>query len=78
MPGEDGFAVCRRIRGLTDAPILFLTARTDEASVLEGLGIGTILAAFTMGKGVGIVGTLLDRHFRFVSVLSKREEDASC
>ena len=44
---------------------------------LEGLGIGTILAAFTMGKGVGIVGTLLDRHFRFVSVLSKREEDAS-
>ena len=40
MPGEDGFAVCRRIRGLTDAPILFLTARTDEASILEGLGIG--------------------------------------
>ena len=40
MPGEDGFSVCRRIRGLTDAPILFLTARTDEASVLEGLGIG--------------------------------------
>ena len=33
-------AVCRRIRGLTDAPILFLTARTDETSVLEGLGIG--------------------------------------
>ena len=45
---------------------------------LEGLGIGTILAAFTMGKGVGIVGTLLDRHFRFVSVLSKRKEAASC
>ena len=30
MPGEDGFAVCRRIRAETDAPILFLTARTDE------------------------------------------------
>ena len=40
MPDEDGFAVCRRIRGLTDAPILFLTARTDEPAVLEGLGIG--------------------------------------
>ena len=40
MPVEDGFAVCRRIRGLTDAPILFLTARNDEPSVLEGLGIG--------------------------------------
>ena len=34
MPGEDGFAVCRRIRSLTEAPILFLSARTDEAAVL--------------------------------------------
>ena len=40
MPGEDGFEVCRRIRSLTEAPILFLSARTDEAAVLEGLGIG--------------------------------------
>ena len=40
MPGEDGFTVCRRIRSLTDVPILFLSARTDEAAVLEGLGIG--------------------------------------
>ena len=37
MPGEDGFAVCRRIRSLTEAPILFLSARTDEAAVLEGV-----------------------------------------
>ena len=37
MPGEDGFAVCRRIRSLTEVPILFLSARTDEAAVLEGL-----------------------------------------
>ena len=40
MPGEDGFAVCRRIRSLTEVPILFLSARTDEPAVLEGLGIG--------------------------------------
>ena len=40
MPDEDGFAVCRRIRNQTDAPILFLSARTDEPAVLEGLGIG--------------------------------------
>ena len=40
MPGEDGFAVCRRIRGMTEATILFLSARTDEPAVLKGLGIG--------------------------------------
>lgn len=37
---------------------------------LKGLGIGTVLAAFTMGKAIGIMGDWLDRHFRFVSILS--------
>ena len=40
MPGEDGFATCRRIRALAGCPILFLTARTAEADVLRGLGLG--------------------------------------
>lgn len=40
MPGEDGFAACRRLRALADCPILFLTARTEEADVLQGLGLG--------------------------------------
>lgn len=30
---------------------------------LSGLGLGTILAAFTMGKMVGILGTWMDKHF---------------
>lgn len=40
MPGEDGFALCRRIRNLADCPILFLTAKTQETDVLTGLGVG--------------------------------------
>lgn len=32
---------------------------------LDGLGIGTILAAFTMGKVVGMIGDKLDNHFNF-------------
>lgn len=40
MPGEDGYATCRRIRALTDAPILFLTAKGEESDVLTGLGLG--------------------------------------
>ena len=38
---------------------------------LEGLGIGTVLAAFTMGKVIGLIGRELDKHFYFVSFLSK-------
>jgi DNA-binding response OmpR family regulator len=40
MPGEDGFATCRRIRSLADGPILFLTAKTSEEDVVTGLGLG--------------------------------------
>ena len=39
MPGEDGFALCRRIRSLADCPILFLPAQ-PQADVLTGLGLG--------------------------------------
>ena len=40
MPGENGFATCRRVRDLADCPILFLTAKNEEADVLTGLGLG--------------------------------------
>ena len=32
---------------------------------VKGLGIGTVLAALTMGKVIGMVGNWLDRHFTF-------------
>lgn len=38
---------------------------------LDGLGIGTILAACTMGKVIGVIGTQMDKKVRFVSVMSK-------
>ena len=39
---------------------------------LDGLGIGTILAAFTMGKVIGMIGEKMDRHVRFESFMTKR------
>lgn len=38
---------------------------------LDGLGIGTILAAFTMGKMIGIIGDWMDKHYKFKSFMSK-------
>lgn len=38
---------------------------------LDGLGIGTILAAFTMGKVIGFIGDWMDQHVRCVSFMSK-------
>lgn len=40
MPEVDGFEGFKRIRRLTDAPILFLTARTQEQDRIRGLMLG--------------------------------------
>jgi two-component system OmpR family response regulator len=40
MPEMDGWAVARQIRKQSDVPLLFLTARVDEADHLVGLELG--------------------------------------
>jgi DNA-binding response OmpR family regulator len=40
MPDMDGWEVCRRLRELSDVPIVFLTARTDIRDVVKGLEMG--------------------------------------
>lgn len=40
MPEVDGFMLCSRIRSRVDCPVLFLTAKSDEGSLVYGLGIG--------------------------------------
>ncbi|MBS4980459.1 MAG: response regulator transcription factor [Lachnospiraceae bacterium] len=40
MPGEDGFSCCGRIRAEVDCPILFLTAKTEDAALVQGFGLG--------------------------------------
>ena len=41
MPGEDGLAICRRLRGASEnIPIIMLTAKGDEVDRIVGLEVG--------------------------------------
>lgn len=40
MPKIDGFVLCSKIRKLVDCPVLFLTAKTGEDSLVTGLSLG--------------------------------------
>jgi two-component system, OmpR family, phosphate regulon response regulator OmpR len=41
LPGEDGLAICRRLRGANDpVPIIMLTAKGDEIDRIVGLEMG--------------------------------------
>lgn len=45
MPGMDGFEVCQRLKAekrSADIPVIFLTAKTDTASIVKGFDLGAV------------------------------------
>lgn len=40
LPGLDGFSVCKRLREITDIPVLMVTARKEDVDKIRGLGLG--------------------------------------
>ncbi|MDZ7787381.1 MAG: response regulator [Halofilum sp. (in: g-proteobacteria)] len=40
MPGEDGISLCRHLREVQSAPVIFLTARNEETDRIVGLEVG--------------------------------------
>jgi len=40
MPTMDGWEVCRRLRQMSNVPIMMLTARSSEMDIVRGLGLG--------------------------------------
>lgn len=63
MPGMDGFSLCRKIRDRVDCPILFLTAKTAEKDLMEGLGIGGD-DYITKPFGIGELRARVSAHLR--------------
>ncbi len=45
MPGMDGFEVCQRLKQMPhvkDIPIIFISALTDNKSIMKGLELGAV------------------------------------
>jgi DNA-binding response OmpR family regulator len=40
MPDMDGFEACRRLREMTDVPIIFVTAKGSIEDIVQGLSLG--------------------------------------
>jgi len=65
MPKVDGFEVCRRVKAdlaFKDIPIIFLTAKVDESSLLEGFesgGVDYIKKPFLISEFIARVKTHL-------------------
>jgi len=64
LPDGNGFELCRAVRGFSDVPIIFLTARSDEIDRVVGLEIGAddyVLKPFSPRELAARVKTILRR-----------------
>jgi DNA-binding response OmpR family regulator len=67
LPGQNGYELCRQIRDSIDVPILMVTARTESADKIRGLGLGAddyIAKPFDPAELVARVKSHLNRYKR--------------
>lgn len=67
MPDMDGLEFCKKIRGLVDCPILFLSAKAMENDITLGLGLGAddyLLKPFRIAELRARVNAHLRREHR--------------
>lgn len=75
MPGMDGLELCRIIRDHVTCPILFLTARIEDADCVAGLRAGGddyIMKPFSLAELMARVGAHLRRENRIQQKISMR------
>ena len=65
MPGIDGFTLCKKLRNQVDCPIVFLTAKSEENSLVNGLSLGAddyISKPFRVKELLARIKTVLRRY----------------
>lgn len=70
MPGMNGYAACEQIRKKTLAPVLFLTARTQDCDKTLGFSVGGddyLVKPFSYNELIARVKALLRRYHEYGS-----------
>ena len=73
LPDGNGFTVCTEIKEAQDIPVIFLTAFSDEASVVTGLNIGAddyITKPFRPRELIARIKTALRKNTGFSPVFT--------
>lgn len=66
LPDLSGEAICRRIRETSDVPIIMITAKTDDASIIAGLEMGAddyITKPFSPRQMIARINALFRRSY---------------
>lgn len=78
LPGLDGLEIAKRVRGEIDIPILMVSAKTEEADRIRGLGLGAddyITKPFSPTELVARVRANIAQYDRLKGTSSRRSDD---
>lgn len=78
LPGQNGYDICRQIRDEIDIPIIMVTARTESADKIRGLGLGAddyIAKPFDPAELVARVKSHLSRYERLKNSAKDGKDD---
>ena len=80
LPGEDGYSLCRKMRAMTDVPIIFVTAKNDEVDTIRGLGLGAddfIAKPFSPTELIARLHAHLERYNRLSRKQTAKASDGN-
>jgi len=77
MPGKNGYDICREVRDKIDIPILLVTAKTESADKIRGLGLGAddyVVKPFDPAELAARVKSHLQRYERLTKKAGEQPE----
>lgn len=78
LPGVDGFEICRRVREITEIPVIVVSAKREDIDKIRGLGLGAndyITKPFSPSELVARVKAHLERYNKLVGGFSRMENE---
>lgn len=78
LPDTDGFLLCRKLRDISNVPILFITARGSDDDKIKGLGLGAddyIVKPFNPSEMMARLKAHLEIHQRLLGVRLQDVDD---
>lgn len=78
LPDTDGFLLCRKLRDISNVPILFITARGSDDDKIKGLGLGAddyIVKPFNPSEMMARLKAHLEIHQRLLGVRLQDADD---
>lgn len=78
LPGKSGLEICPFLRQVTDAPILFLTAKTTDYDKLTGFAVGGddyVVKPFNPLEVVARIKSLLNRYLPSKTVVLQQQQN---